>query len=160
MDIRISKYKSKDSLLLLIFAVFFAFFGITLITSFFITPEGINLLAIIVACIVSVGALILLSIGIYNYVYRKKIIKELSDCNKIELEIIGFIDSDKLKYDSSYCYRKYIIGYNKNNDKYYRSNGHHKNPEIRYTVGDKINMLFKSDDSFFILTDEYIKNKR
>ncbi len=160
MNPLISKYKDKGILLPLTFAVFYGFFSIAFIISFLANPEGINLLAIIATLIVLLGSLIALVLGIYNYIYRKNVMKELSDGKKIELEIIGFIDSDKVVSGSSYIYRKYIIGCNNKNGKHYRSNGHHKNPDYRYIVGDKINMLYKGDDCFFMQTYEYIKNKK
>lgn len=156
MQLKLSTFKYKFSIVPFIFSGFFGFFFIGMIPTF-ITEFEVFIIHYIIAGILLIVSITSLIIGVKNTINTLPTLKKLKEGKVVNLKIVDYLESTIKVDDTSYAL--YIIGYDENTDTHYRSNFCYKH-NWQFEIGESLTMYILSDTFFYIDTKEYLKKRK
>lgn len=156
MQLKLSTFKYKFSIVPFIFSGFFGLFFIGMIPTF-ITEFEVFIIHYIIAGILLIVSITSLIIGVKNTINTLPTLKKLKEGKVVNLKIVDYLESTIKVDDTSYAL--YIIGYDEKTDTHYRSNFCYKH-NWKFKMGETLTMYILSDTFFYIDTKEYLKKRK
>ncbi len=159
METKISSFIYKESLVQFVLSGFAFFMTVLCFISFLSEFDGTKIPLLIATLICFVSSFIVFILGVKSKRHTSYHLKEIMSGRRLQLKIVGFIESNIRSSGSSNSCKEYVLCFEEINDVYYRSNKCYTSPSSIFEIGSSIIMFYRSDTYFYIQTKEYLKNR-